>query len=247
MFICFEGIDGAGKSTQARMLYQRLRAEQQQPVDLVFDPGTTQIGTAIRQILLQNDAPISPAAQMLLFSAARAELAAHVDSLLKAGGIVICDRWLLSTLVYQGEINKVDTDLIVNIFEATSAIRPDVCFLLDLDPEEAMLRMEQRSGKPTDRYERRCIEDRQRMRAAYLRYATERSLSKTVHVVSAALDPLATHERVCDLVDVALLHRTESKDGHHARSNDEKERTGTSNFESQIGSPLPRKATARRS
>lgn len=203
MFICFEGIDGAGKSTQARMLHQRLRHEAGKKTELVFDPGTTQIGTAIRQILLQNDAPVSPAAQMLLFSAGRAELAAYIKSLLSDAVTVICDRWLLSTLVYQGEINNINTDLILDIFQATSAVQPDMCILLDLDPEEAMVRIAQRSGRhngPSDRYERSCVEDRQRMRAAYLRHAQERPHAKHVHVVSAALDPLATHEQVYGLV-----------------------------------------------
>ncbi|NDD53109.1 dTMP kinase [bacterium] len=245
MFVCFEGIDGAGKTTQARMLLQRLQKDGV-VATLVADPGTTQIGTAIRQILLQNDAPISSAAQMLLFSAARAELAAHVAALLAADNIVICDRWLLSTLVYQGEINNVNTDLILKIFEATSAVQPDICFLLDLDPEEAVVRMERRSEKPSDRYERRCIEDRQRMRAAYLRHAQERPYAKTVHVVSAALDPLATHERICNLVYKVISHSTESKDAGHARNNDEKERTRTSTFDSQTRSPSTRKATADR-
>ena len=65
MFVCFEGIDGAGKTTQARMLCQRLKNDGINTT-LVADPGTTSIGTAIRQILLHNDEPISPAAQMLL-------------------------------------------------------------------------------------------------------------------------------------------------------------------------------------
>lgn len=223
MFICFEGIDGAGKSTQARMLYQQLHIDNR-TAELVCDPGTTKIGTAIRQILLQNDAPISAAAQMLLFSAARAELATHIKARLDAGDIVICDRWLLSTLVYQGEINNISTDLITHIFQETSAVQPDICFLLDLDPEEAMVRMEHRSGKPSDRYERRCIEDRQRMRAAYLRHAQERPYAKTVHVVSAALDPLATHGRIHELVNAAILHRTESNNVGHGRTVCEKAR-----------------------
>lgn len=99
MFVVFEGIDGAGKTTQARMLYERLKADGAR-VEQVADPGTTQIGTAIRQILLHNDAPISSSAQVLLFSAARAELAAYIRERLADNFTVICDRWLLSTLVY---------------------------------------------------------------------------------------------------------------------------------------------------
>lgn len=194
MFVCFEGIDGAGKSTQARMLFQRLKSSGQN-VELVADPGTTKIGTAIRQILLHNDAPITSAAQMLLFSAARAELAAHIQACLDAGTTVICDRWLLSTLVYQGEINGIDIGLILNIFEATSGIPPDIYFVLDIDPEDARGRM----NRPKDRYERQCVDNLQRMRAAYLRHAQNCPHNAQVHVLAADAPPADTHEKIYSL------------------------------------------------
>ena len=129
MFVCFEGIDGAGKSTQARMLLERLQAEGT-ATELVADPGTTHIGAAIRKILLENDAPISPAAQMLLFSAARAELAEYIKAKLSQNVVIICDRWLLSTLVYQGDINKLPLDLIVDILEKLPVSAPTSAFCL---------------------------------------------------------------------------------------------------------------------
>lgn len=202
MFICLEGIDGAGKSTQARMLSQRLR-EDGKDAELVADPGTTQIGAAIRQILLHNDAPISPAAQMLLFSAARAELAVYISSRLEQGATVVCDRWLLSTLVYQGEINNIKPALIEHIFQETSFLRPDICFLLDISPEAASKRM----SKPGDRYERRCAAEKERMRAAYLRHAHERPNAKTVRVISADQTPEETHEQLYGFV-VSILRQT---------------------------------------
>lgn len=198
MFVCFEGIDGAGKTTQTRMLHQRLRAAGI-AAELVADPGTTKIGTAIRQILLHNDEPISAAAQMLLFSAARAELAEYIRARLAEGVVVLCDRWLLSTLVYQGEINNISTELILKIFEETSAIHPDVCFLLDISPAAAKVRM----GAPSDRYERRCMADRQRMRAAYLDHAQHRAHAACVHVISANDSPQATHDTVYALFSAA--------------------------------------------
>lgn len=209
MFICFEGIDGAGKTTQARMLHQRLRAEGL-ATELVHDPGTTKIGTAIRQILLHNDEPISGHAQMLLFSAARAELAGYIRAVLAAGGQAICDRWLLSTLVYQGEINGISEKLITTVFQETSCIEPDVCFLLDLNPDAAAGRMTRRSGRPMDRYEKRCADDRARMRTAYLRYADEQPHAKQMHILRADESPETTHELVYDVV-TAVLSRTESK------------------------------------
>ena len=208
MFICFEGIDGAGKSTQARMLTQQLIKDGKN-AELVADPGTTQIGTAIRQILLHNDAPISPAAQMLLFSAARAELAAYITSRLEQQAIIVCDRWLLSTLVYQGEINNIKPDLIEHIFQETSFLQPDICFLLDIAPSAAAERM----GRPGDRYERRCAEEKERMRAAYLRHAHERPNAKTVRVISADQAPEETHEQVYGFVMSILRQTGEAKHG----------------------------------
>lgn len=192
MFVCFEGIDGAGKTTQARMLSQRLNAEGI-TATLVADPGTTSIGTAIRQILLHNDEPISPAAQMLLFSAARAELSARIRQLTAEKHVVICDRWLLSTLVYQGEINNISTDLIVNIFRETSYVCPDICFLMDIAPENVRQR---RPNGPTDRYERLCLDDQHRMRAAYKTHARQRPHASIVHYINADKSVQDTHEEI---------------------------------------------------
>jgi len=216
MFICFEGIDGAGKSTQARMLHQHL-LDEDYPAVLVSDPGTTRIGTAIRQILLNNDEPISAASQMLLFSAARAELANYIAENLRVGHAVICDRWLLSTLVYQGEINNISVDLITHIFRETSFLQPDICFLLDIAPDDAAVRM----GAPSDRYERRCAEERHLMRSAYLRHAHERPNAKRVCVISADQAPEETHEQVYGFVRSLLCENMrEQKHGCDARDAD---------------------------
>ncbi len=194
MFVCFEGIDGAGKTTQARMLAQRLKQDGV-PAELVADPGTTKIGTAIRQILLHNDAPISVMAQMLLFSAARAELANYILEQQQAGKVIICDRWLLSTLVYQGEINGIDPELILQIFKGTSAIVPDLCVLLDLDPGTAATRV----GTPRDRYERRSIDDRKQMRAAYMRFSSHELVASRLHIINALQPVEMTHSEVYEL------------------------------------------------
>lgn len=191
MFVVFEGIDGAGKTTQARMLYARLKSEGAK-VEQVADPGTTQIGTAIRQILLHNDAPISSQAQMLLFSAARAELAAYIRERLADNFTVICDRWLLSTLVYQGEINKIDERFILDVFRQTSNLIPDMCFLLDMPSEISS----QRTGPGRDRYERVTDEIRSAMRQAYLRHAGKREAGKRTLISDALLPPEDIHKIV---------------------------------------------------
>jgi dTMP kinase len=202
MFICFEGIDGAGKSTQSRMLQQRLKKDGL-AVELVADPGTTKIGTAIRQILLHNDAPISAAAQMLLFSAARAELSEYIQEQMAAGKTVVSDRWLLSTLVYQATINQISTDLIMTIFQQTSALWPDVCVLLDIDPVVADKRKDEISkGKPPkkDRYERAALADKRKMRAAYLEHAGSSPNAQNIIVLDALQDPTAVHEKIYEYV-----------------------------------------------
>jgi dTMP kinase len=202
------------------MLFQSLK-EKGVKAELVADPGTTQIGTAIRQILLNNDGPITPMAQMLLFSAARAELAAYMSKKMKTH-VIICDRWLLSTLVYQGVLNKIDPDLIVRIFDETAAIEPDICFLLDIPPTEAKKRM----GTPRDRYERRCMADRKKMRDAYKFFAApgEFGYAATTHIVSATAAAQTTHQQIMDIVTAALDRsdsympkRRDSKNGSHGR------------------------------
>lgn len=193
MFVCFEGIDGAGKTTQALNLVARLLAEGI-PAERVFDPGTTRVGQAIREILLNNDEPMSRMAQMLLFSAARAELAEHIARRVEEGVVVVCDRWLLSTLVYQGHGNQIDPQLIFSIYRGTADIRPDLCFLLDLTAEEA----ERRVGLPRDRYERKSLADRQAMRDVYRHYAEHQApvIAKQIHVLDACASEQETHEEV---------------------------------------------------
>jgi dTMP kinase len=217
VFICLEGIDGAGKSTQTRMLQQKLAALGYK-VELVADPGTTKIGTAIRQLLLENDGPITPVAQMLLFSAARAELSAYIRKLIARKTIVVCDRWILSTLVYQGVLNKLPPTAIIDIFNLSNCLYPDLCFLLDLPPESAKKRM----GRPRDRYERRCMADRRLMRRAYLDFATygDYAATSTTQVVDASKSPEETHELICSVVCAALAEcgiAPKRKDSSRAR------------------------------
>lgn len=226
MFICFEGIDGAGKSTQARMLQQRLAADGYK-VELVADPGTTKIGTAIRQILLDNDGPITPVAQMLLFSAARAELSAYARAQLRKKTVIICDRWFLSTVVYQGVLNRIPIHSLFDIFEMSDCVFPDLCFLLDLDPRDAKKRM----GKPRDRYERKGMAERKIMRDAYLNFAGHQFAAAT-EVVAADRPAEITHKQIYAIVKSALTERKikptrkEPKNGRsRVRANARKSRT----------------------
>lgn len=194
MFVCFEGIDGAGKSTQALMLARALDSVGI-AAEVVGDPGTTQIGTAIRRILLSNDEPISPMAQMLLFSAARAELSSYISSRISTGRVVICDRWILSTLVYQGVLNGIATEDILSVYRMSGALMPDICFVLDISPQAAKVRM----GEPRDRYERRSMTDRKKLRKSYLDFA-ERNYARFTYVVNAEQPVDTTAEKVKKIV-----------------------------------------------
>jgi dTMP kinase len=196
MFVCLEGIDGAGKSTQARLLHDALAAAGVS-VELVRDPGTTPLGKTIRQILLDYDEPISAAAQMLLFSAARSELSQHIQQQITADKVIICDRWILSTLVYQTSLNTLDPELVIQIFNGTS-ILPDLCVLLDLDPEVADARKAHESRK--DRYERVGLDEKVRMRAAYRRYARAYQCAHSTIILDANLAQEALHDRILSIV-----------------------------------------------
>jgi dTMP kinase len=147
MFITLEGLDGSGKTTQARLLASRLR-EAGYPVLLTREPGGTRIGDQIRAVLhdLENTA-MHPAAELLLYNASRAQLVAEVlRPHLAGGGIVLCDRFYDSTLAYQGYGHQLDLDTLRTIITfATGGLRPDRTFLLDITPEDGLERRRQAS------------------------------------------------------------------------------------------------------
>lgn len=196
MFVCLEGIDGAGKSTQSKLLCEYFNANGVQ-AELVCDPGTTKLGLAIRQLILDCDDPISPSAQMLLFSSARAELSAYISEKIASGVVIICDRWILSTLVYQCSLNNVDKDLVLSIFRATS-ITPDLCILLDISPEAATAR--KINDERQDRYERSSLPEKAAMREAYLSYAKDNTCAKCVAILDADADQVSVQENIRGLV-----------------------------------------------
>lgn len=200
MFICLEGIDGAGKTTQSRMLVENLNAAGKKAIQ-VADPGTTPLGKAIRELVLDRDEPIHPLAQMLLFSSARAELSQFIRERLKENLIVVCDRWILSTLVYQSTGNDIDADFIMRVFKETSAV-PDLCFVLDIAPEKA----EQRRAPSKDRFESRPIEDKRRMRQAYIEYAgSKRECAAVTYVLNADVPQDVMQQAIFSMVEQHLV------------------------------------------
>ena len=149
MFVTFEGVDGSGKSTQARLLTERLRAEGREVVD-TREPGGTNAGERIRELLLHSDR-LAPWAEATLFSAARAQLVDEViRPALANGADVVCDRYIDSSLAYQGIARGLGVDPVLELnLVATRGLLPDRTILVDVEPEVAFAR-----SSPSDRIER---------------------------------------------------------------------------------------------
>jgi dTMP kinase len=150
MFVSFEGLDGSGKSTQAELLADWLEKEQR-PVVATREPGGTMLGEQVRELLLNGDG-MTPWAEAALFTAARAELVERViGPALANGADVVSDRFLDSSLVYQGIARGLGIDRVLALnLDAIRGIVPDVTFLLLVDVDEAL----KRSAGARDRIER---------------------------------------------------------------------------------------------
>jgi len=146
LFVTFEGIDRSGKTTQARMLVEALGDD----ALAVREPGGTEVGERLRELLKDPSISISPEAEALMFAAARAELVAQViRPALDQGKVVVSDRFLDSSLAYQGVARGLGVDDVeqINRF-ATGGLMPDLTFLLSIDPARAA----ERAGQ-LDRFE----------------------------------------------------------------------------------------------
>lgn len=130
MFIVFEGIDGSGKTTQAKALSAELTSKGIKHACFV-EPGSTEVGYAIRDLLLGESAiPAEPLTAAFLFCAARAELASKISLALDLGYVVICDRWSPSSFAYQG--SEIAPSTIKGLDDiARNGLDPDLCFILD--------------------------------------------------------------------------------------------------------------------
>lgn len=174
LFITFEGTEGCGKSTQIKALAARLTAEGHSVLQ-TREPGGTPLGEAVRNLLQHDDAGenMSPEAELLLFTASRAQLTRErILPAIAKGAIVLCDRFMDSTTVYQGVARKLDPEAVamINRFAVGDA-RPDLTILIDLSPEVGMDRVRARSGGQLDRMEQEAMEFFQAVRAGYLKQA----------------------------------------------------------------------------
>jgi dTMP kinase len=170
LFITFEGCEGCGKSTQARLLYNELCVRNIRAV-LTHEPGGTPLGDRVRNILkVKRDYDISPLAELLLFNACRAQLTRDIIlPALDKGASVICDRFTGSTLAYQGYGRGLNLETIASINKAaTGGLQPDLIFLLDLQPQTGLKR---KRNTDEDRFEAEDIAFHRRVRDGYLELA----------------------------------------------------------------------------
>lgn len=195
LFITFEGPDKAGKTTQVGLLEATLK-KQGHDVLVVRAPGGTPVGEKLRELLLDKSVAMQGKTEILLFTASRVEAAATIREHLARGGTVLADRWVLSTIAYQGDYGS--ASWILSLHEAVvSDLVPDVMFLFDISAKQAFARKE---GMPQyidgcsppsvcqafqDRYESQDVDAWERVVARYRntpQSLLDRMARKVVHV-----------------------------------------------------------------
>ncbi|WP_418057441.1 dTMP kinase [Pimelobacter simplex] len=188
VFVCFEGGEGGGKSTQSRLLRDRL-AEQGYAVRLTHEPGDTPVGKDLRRIVLSPETgELAHKTEFLLYAADKAE---HVETLvlpaLDRGEVVITDRYVDSTLAYQGAGRALDRDELEEVSRwATGDLRPHLTVVLDLEPEAGLGRFEER-----DRIEGEGLAFHQRVRQSFLDLAAHDSAHYLVVDARGTIDEIA--------------------------------------------------------
>lgn len=200
MFVTLEGVDGAGKSTQARLLAEAFGPE----TLLLREPGGTPVGERLREVLKDGELELSPRSELLLFCAARAELVERViKPALQAGRDVVCDRFVDSTVAYQGGARGIDPELVAALnAAAVDGCMPERTILLRADVGSAVDRTVERGdtevARTSDRFEREGPVFQERIAAAFDRIASEEP--DRVAVVDAAGSIEEVHERVMEAV-----------------------------------------------
>jgi dTMP kinase len=208
-FITFEGGEGAGKSTQIARLAKKLR-EKRYDVLVTREPGGSPGAEAIRAVLLSGAAePMGARMEALLFAAARAD---HVSQVIRPaldrGAIVLCDRFLDSSRVYQGVTGKLDPEFMSELERVTvDGAMPDLTLIFDLDPEVGLRRATARRGAQTaDRFEKETLEVHRTRREAFLAIAAAEP--ERCVVIDAGQNVESVEDDVTDAVFAALAERT---------------------------------------
>ncbi len=197
ILISFEGSEGSGKSTQIAYLAERLQQEGRRVVS-TREPGGTEIGEQVRNIIVHNSRGDEMCAEteLLLFAASRAQLVREVIApyLLK-GVVVLCDRYIDSSTVYQGVARNLSLDPVQQINKfAIGNVLPDVTIVLDVPTKVSLARIRQRASDLPDRMERENIKFYRKVRAGYLVLA--KSLPERFFVVDGTLPEEKVRERI---------------------------------------------------
>lgn len=205
LFLSLDGVDGTGKSTQCRLLADWFR-KQGRSVTECSDPGGTPIGGAIRELLLDQRRSMSPSCEALLFMASRAQLVADIiRPALDAGHVVICDRFTLANVVYQGHAGGLDVTRMWDIGRfATGDLEPDLSIVLDLPIDVAQARRGGRAER-SDRIESRDAPYHNRVREGFLAEARRRP--ERIRVVDAVADVATVHQRIVEVVTRVVAAR----------------------------------------
>lgn len=205
LFISMEGPDGAGKSTQIELLRGYL-ADKGYEIVITREPGGTVISEAIRQLILNREyAEMCPNTELLLYAAARAQLVNEViRPALEAGKAVICDRFVESSVVYQGIARGMGIDTVYAVNEyALEGLRPQLTFFLDLDAEEGLRRKKKQAE--LDRMEAAGLEFHQKVAEGY-RMLAEREKERIMRI-SATLPEEDIHAKIVLAIEERILNR----------------------------------------
>ena len=200
-FITFEGGEGAGKSTQIGRLAAKLR-DKRYDIIVTREPGGSPGAEAVRHVLLSGAAePFGPEMEALLFAAARSD---HVEQVIRPaverGAIVLCDRFLDSSRVYQGVTGDLDPDFMAAVERvAINGMMPDMTLILDLDPAEGLKRATARRGEGVaDRFEKETLAVHERRREAFLAIAArEPERCVVIDAAATARGGRRRHHRSC--------------------------------------------------
>ncbi len=204
ILISFEGSEGSGKSTQIAHLAEHLQTHGKEVIS-TREPGGTEIGEQVRNIIVHNSKGEEMCAEteMLLFAAARAQLVRElIAPSLMRGVIVLCDRYIDSSTVYQGVARNLSANPVQQINKfAVGDVLPDLTIVLDVPTEVSLARIHQRASDLPDRMERENIDFYKKVRDGYLLLA--RSLPKRFFVVDGTLP----EDKVCKLIWAEVSRR----------------------------------------
>ena len=197
-FISFEGIEGSGKSTQVKALAKYLRSKGHKVIETV-EPGGTRIGNKIRELLLDPENHMDPMAELLLYYSSRAQ---HVREVIYPAildnSIVITDRFIDSTVAYQGYARGIDLGLINTLNDiVVPDMKPFLTFLLDMDVEEGLRR--NRQAQKEDRFELETVEFHNRVRKGFHQIAVEEP--ERIKIVDASVSAEEVSKKVIEILE----------------------------------------------